>query len=411
MVASGTVDDLVLECLAERTLGTALLERARVPSGGYDRRLSRRLRALLPAARAASCRIMTNAGAANPVAGAVEAEKVAGELGLSGLRIATVTGDELTDLSPVRWSSPFDDRSRLLGAHAYIGADPLAAALDGGADLVIAGRTSDSALFLACALADLDDTSSALAGGLAVGHILECSGQLTGGNLELPGGVELTARELADLGYPIADVRSDGSARLRLPPGAPGRMSAVACALQLLYEVHDPTRYLTPDGALDLSGVRFVEVDGAVEMFGAALGGTVDTLKVVAFSWNGEIISDVEIGYSGDDADRRAGLAAEVLRLRLEKLGIARYRLDFVGVDSLGAPSKVHAGELRLHVSAACADDEQAGLVVDEVYALTLSGPAAGGGIRSEARPLLQMHEGLIPQREVRPQIAFRDVP
>lgn len=206
--------------------------------------------------------------------------RLASELGLSGLRVAAVTGDDvLSMVDQVAWEQPVT--GEILGAHAYLGADSLREAVVEGAHVIVTGRVADSALFSAELLPVLNDDADALAGATAVGHLLECSGQVTGGNFEMPDGSSLSAVEFANLGFPIARVGSDGSAEIGLPHGKPGRVDALTCTLQLLYEVHDPGAYITPDVVLDFTGVRFEEIgpnrvrmSGArAERGGATLGG------------------------------------------------------------------------------------------------------------------------------------------
>ena len=187
LAASGQVDAVVLECLAERTLVPGLRARRTNPEAGADPRLRRRLTPLLPAARANGCRIISNLGAANPAAAARQIAKLAGELDCKGVRVAGVLGDDVLHLrDEIAWERPVE--GDLLGAHAYLGTGGLIEAVEGGADVVVTGRVADSALFAAELAPYLDADPDAFAGATAVGHLLECSGQITGGNFEGPGG-------------------------------------------------------------------------------------------------------------------------------------------------------------------------------------------------------------------------------
>lgn len=413
MASSGIVDDIVLECLAERTLVQALRARREDPRQGYDPRLRRRLTPLLPVAREQGCRIVSNLGAANPSSAARAACDVAASLGLPGLKVAAVCGDDLAGrLDEVQWERPIV--GDWLGAHAYLGIAPIVDALEQGADVVITGRVADSALFAACAYPRLLPTDDALAGALAVGHILECAGQLTGGNLA-SADAALPAPDLARLGYPLAHIAADGSAELTVLPGAPARLDALTCALQLLYEVHDPARYITPDAILDLSGVRFeVLGENRVGMSGARYAGRPDMLKVVGFVAVPGVIADVEIAYAGDGATDRAEVAAEVLRHRLRGNDAGTIRIDRVGIDSVlgaaSAPSPAAPREVRVHVSALCADEDEALAVEDEVYGLTLAGPAGGCCIRSERRPCVETVDGFVARSRIVPAIQWSEV-
>ncbi|MDQ4061979.1 MAG: DUF1446 domain-containing protein [Pseudomonadota bacterium] len=414
LAASGIVDAVVLECLAERTLVPGLRARRVDPEAGSDPRLRRRLAPLLPVARENGCRIISNLGAANPAAAARRAAALAGELGLSGLRVAGVVGDDVMDrLEQVSWSEPF--AGELLGAHAYLGAEALVEAVLADADVVLTGRAADSVLFAAEAIPTLGNDPDALAGAVTVGHLLECSGQITGGNFEGLDGEMLSAAAFARLGFPLAKVAPDGSAEIGLLDGAPGLVDRLTCTLQLLYEVHDPSAYITPDVIIDLTGVRFEEIGrNRVRMSGARARGRPDRLKVSGFVEGPGFIADVEIGYAGTGGLRRAQVAAETLALRLDAFDQDSIRIDIVGVNSiLGAASLQAPGpaEARVHVSARCADAETAQWVEDEVYALTLSGPAGGGSVRSERRPRLDVVDGLIDRDLVETRLVWETAP
>ncbi len=404
LAASGMVDVVALECLAERTLVAALRARAASPEAGADPRLRRRLAPLLPFV-ARGCRVVSNLGAANPRAAARAASRLAREAGHAGLRIAALLGDDVAHLADrIAWEAPI--AGALIGAHAYLGADGLAAALAEGADIVLAGRVADSALFAAPVLARGGISDALRAGALAAGHLLECGGQLSGGNFAPPGGGGLDAAAMAALGYPLARLMPDGAAEIALLPGAQGRLDALTCTLQLLYEVHDPAHYITPDGVLDFTAVRFAQTGrNVVRMTGAAVAPPPERLKVVAFVERHGVIADAEIGFAGSAALDLARRAADTLRLRLADWAAEDLRIDLVGIDSIlgpaSAPPRAPPPELRVHVSARCEDGEAAQIIEDEVYALTLCGPAGGAGIRSERRPRIETISGLIPREAV----------
>ncbi len=409
LARSGQVDAIGLECLAERTLVPSLRARAVNKEAGFDPRLRRRLTPLLPPARQNGCRIISNLGAANPPAAGRAIAALARELGLGGLRVAAVEGDDVSGLlDHVAWVEPVD--GELIGAHAYIGADALVGPLVEGADVVVCGRAADSALFAAPLLPHLDGSPDSLAAALTIGHLLECSGQLTGGNFEAPGEAPLSAEDLARLGFPLAHVMRDGTAEITILDDVPGRVDRMTCTVQLLYEVHDPSAYITPDAIVDFSTVRFEQIDrNRVRMTGARHRGVPPTLKVSGFFARRGIIADIEIGFAGTGAYDRTCRAADTLRLRLSDWPEADIRIDIVGVDSIlgsaSVPTNALPAEARLHVSAICADEAHALIVEDEVYALTLSGPAGGAGVRSERRPRIDTVSGFISRDLVRPVV------
>lgn len=414
LAASSKVDAIALECLAERTLVPGLRARRADPNAGADPRLERRLRPLLPVAMKHDCRIISNLGAANPAAAGRQIAQLAGELGCTGLRVAAVTGDDVLPLlDHIKWEQPV--RGEILGAHAYLGADTLREAVVDGANVIVTGRVADSALFSAEVLPILTDDADALAGATAVGHLLECSGQVTGGNFEMPDGSSLSAHEFADLGFPLARVAVDGSAEIGLLDGKSGRIDALTCTLQLLYEVHDPSAYITPDVILDFCNVQFEQIaTNRMRMSGAKARGKPSRLKVSGFVEEPGVIADVEIGYAGIHALQRGRIAADTLRLRLADIPSDDLRIDLVGVDStLGtaasSPAPNRLPEVRVHVSARCEDAQMAQAVEDEVYALTLSGPAGGGSVRSERRPCLAVIDGFIDRQRVSTDIIWEN--
>jgi Acyclic terpene utilisation family protein AtuA len=415
IAASGLVDAVALECLAERTLVPGLRARKADPAAGADPRLRRRLTPLLPRARENGVRVISNLGAANPAAAARQIAALAGEVGCAGMRAAGVVGDDVLALKDeIAWATPV--RGELLGAHAYIGCDPIVEAIERGADVVVTGRSADSALFSAETVAILSNHPDALAGATTVGHLLECSGQVTGGNFEGPGGVSLAAEAYADLGFPIATVFPDGSAEIFLLRGKRGVINRLTCTLQLLYEVHDPAAYITPDVVIDFTDMTIEEVGpNRVRISGAKACGRPRTLKVSGFVDLPGFVADCEIGYAGTHAVRRARIAADALRRRLSDIADEDVRIDVVGVNSILGEASLPAGsepaEARVHVSARCPDAEMAQVVEDEVYALTLSGPAAAGSVRSERRPRLDVVDGFIDRDLVQTSLIWGDDP
>ena len=414
LAASGKVDAVALECLAERTLVPAIKARADNPEAGADPRLRRRLTPLLPAAASTGCKIISNLGAANPRAAGMAIAQLAKGLGVSGLKVAAVEGDDVIAMADkVKWVKPVT--GKLIGAHAYLGCVPMAEALEAGADVVVTGRVADSALFAAPLRQFLNSDPNALAGALTVGHLLECGGQLTGGNYDTLGGPHpgnpLSAADFAALGYPLALVYADGSADITVLDGAPAIVDALTCTLQLLYEVHDPSRYATPDLVLDFSGIRFEQIGhNIIRMSGARTSGPPPTLKVAGFIELPGFIVDCEIGFAGTGAWERAKRAADALRMRLSDWADEDIAIDLVGVNAIlraGSLSAPPPAELRVHVSARCQDAEISQQIEDEVYALTLSGPAGGCSVRSEKRNRIEVLDGFIDPALVKTQLLW----
>ena len=336
---------------------------------------------------------------------------MAGELGLD-CRIAVVTGDDVLDVVDVRQPSledgrPIDEHGELLSANAYLGADAVLPALDGRADVVLTGRVADPSLFLAVLCHRfgwaLDDWHR-LAAGTMVGHLLECAGQVTGGYFADPGRKQVP--DLANLGFPYADVEADGSATLGKLRDTGGMVTSATVREQLLYEITDPGDYVTPDVRLDLRSVT-VHDHGAdsVSVSGAAGRPRPEQLKV-SVGYHAGFRAEGEVSYVGPGAEARAQLAAELLEERLRPAGVA-LRLDLIGnIDPRGVPVDDLEHECRLRI-AAIADRERADDVCQEVESLYTNGPAGGGGVRTNVTEVVGIASALIERERVVPAVSF----
>ena len=407
----GELDYLVFECLAERTIALAQQRRRHDPDAGFDPLLERRMAAVLGPCAARGTRIVTNMGAANPTGAARCVREVARRLGLRGLRIAAVSGDDVLD-AVVAGGFRLEETGepatalgeQLISANAYTGAGPIVAALAEGADVVITGRAADPALFLAPQVHELGwamDDWDRLGRGTLTGHLLECAGQVTGGYFADPGASEVP--DLARLGFPIAEIDPDGNATITKLAGTGGRVTRATCTEQLLYEIHDPARYLQPDVVADFSAVTLVE-DGEdrVRVGGGRGAPRTGSLKVSVGhvdGWTGE----GQISYAGPGAEARARLALEIVRDRLARTGpaIAESRAELIGVDSV-APARAVRGapapEVRARFVARCGSRADAERVADEVESLYLNGPAGGGGVTRAVREVVAIASTLIPE-------------
>ena len=412
----GGLDYLVFECLAERTIALAQQRRRHDPSAGFDPLLERRMAAVLGPCAANGTRVVTNMGAANPVAAARCVADVARRLGLAGLRIAAVTGDDVLD-AVVEGGFRLDETGQpaaalgeaLISANAYTGVAPIVAALAEGADVVVTGRAADPALFLAPQVHELGwaaDDWERLGRGTLVGHLLECAGQVTGGYFADPGMNEVS--DLARLGFPIAEIEPDGNATITKLPGTGGRVTRATCTEQLLYEIHDPARYLQPDVVADFSAVTLAD-DGPdrVRVAGGRGRPRTGRLKVSVGhvdGWTGE----GQISYAGPGAEARGRLALDVVRERLEAVGpaLGETRAELIGVDSVGVDGAGAGGadradaaprEVRARLVARCASRDDAERVADEVESLYLNGPAGGGGVTGSVREIVAIASTLIP--------------
>jgi len=420
LAEKGRLDYLVLECLAERTIALAQLEKQRDPSRGYDPLLRERMRSVLGPCRANRVRIVTNAGAAHPVAGAEAVRDVARSLGLRGLKVAAVTGDDV--LEALRRGElaaedglPPDDR--VVSANAYIGAGAIVEALARGADVVVTGRAADPALFLAPLVHELGwpmDDWTRLGRGTLVGHLLECAGQVTGGYFADPGVKDVAG--LARLGFPLAEVDADGAAVVSKVEGSGGRVTAATCKEQLLYEIHDPSRYLTPDVVADFSEVEVSETGpDRVSVRGGKGHARPATLKV-SVGYRDGYVGEGQISYAGPGAVARARLALEIVAERLKLTGVRcrETRFDLIGLDSLhgtrlsSGASEPH--EVRARVAARTDRLEDAVRVGNEVEALYTNGPAGGGGASKLTREVLAVASALLPREKVATAVQILEV-
>lgn len=401
LAESGRVAFLVFECVGERTLAFGHRDRMLNPKAGYNSLLVPRLRALLPACRRTGTRIVTNMGAANPRAAAEVAQTVARDLGISGLSIAYVEGDEVTDALPPDTPLPEIDSTiadvgmRVVGANAYLGVEHLLPAVRTGADIVIVGRFADPSLFMAPIVDHhgwaLDDWHR-LARGTAAGHLLECGMQVTGGYFADP--PYKTVPDLAYCGYPIAEVDEEGGIVVTKLAEAGGCVTQQTVKEQLVYEVHNPSAYLTPDVTADFSKANLDEQGrDRISVSGITGKPRPDTLKVT-IGFDGGFQGEGGISYAGAGAGSRAELAREILDERLSNLHRVRGRLriDLIGMASLHSTAGVQianaeATDVRVHVAFASPEREQVELVMWEVESLLTCGPAGGGGFRGQIVP------------------------
>lgn len=424
LIASGGPAALMLEVLGERTLALAQRERRHAPDRGYEPALEALLRPIL--ARCAGHRIpvVTNAGAANPAGAGRAALRLARELGIAGLRVAVVDGDDIRGTGALDGLTAWEgeqqatlDGQEVIAANVYLGAAPIAAALRQGADLVITGRAADPALALGPMMAHFgwaEDDWQRLAAGVACGHLLECGSQVTGGYFGDPG-----LKDVPDphaIGFPIAEVSADGGFVITKPGGTGGVVHLRTVKEQLLYEIHDPAAYLTPDVVLDITGVT-LEQQGPdrVRVHGARGAARPAHLKATV-SLPGGWLGEGEISYAGPNARARAALAGQTLRDRLRAQGFAgRVRIDIIGVVSvfdgddgaLLADAMAMPDDARLRLAVATDTRPEAENAVREVLSLYCCGPAGGGGVRSRVVDRIRTLSFMVPRDRVHPRVTF----
>jgi len=420
----GELDVLIFECLAERTIALAQQARMKDPALGYDPLLEARMLAVLETCAAKGIRIITNMGAANPLAAAAKIREIALSLGIEGLKIAAVTGDDVLD--QLRQGDYLDDTGepvkalgeRLLSANAYLGAAPLVEALAQGADIVVTGRVADPALVLAPAIHAFGwamDDWERLGQGTLAGHLLECAGQVCGGYFADPGRKDVP--DLARLGFPIAVIGDDGSLEITKVAGSGGSVTTATCTEQLLYEIHDPAAYLTPDVVADFSAVTMRQSGPDRVAIDGAGGHPKSGMLKVSIGYVDSYVGEGQISYAGPGALARGRLAQEIVASRLALTGVAltEVRYDLIGVNSVNplqgeslAPG-AEPLEVRLRVVGRADSMREAVRVGNEVETLYTCGPAGGGGATKSAREVVAIRSTLLPAAQVAPAIHFEE--
>ena len=420
---------LIYEVMGERTLAIAQRLRRVNPDAGHSPYLERYLSRTLAACKRHGIRIVTNMGNANPLGAARRVHALARDLGIDGLRVAAVLGDDLlTFMSPAEVAAlPVVEGiglgdADIVAANAYLGARPVADALATGADVVLVGRTTDAALVLGPLLHEFGwaaDDWDRLAVGTVAGHLLECAGQVTGGYFCDPGFKDVP--DLAKLGFPIGEVSPDGDVVIGKADGTGGQVSRATVCEQLLYEVHDPGAYLTPDVVLDMREVT-LEQDGddRVRVRGARGAPAPDTLKATV-SVEGGWLGEATMAYAGPNALARARLAADVLRDRSGTIAPAEtVRVEVLGTgavfgnDAGEGPSyrgTPQWGEYLVRAAVRSADGAAVQAVVDEVQSLFCSGPAGGGGFRGGVSEQIRTASVLVPRAPVESRVRVEEVP
>jgi len=413
----GHLQALVFECLGERTVAYGHRDRMANPGKGYNAHLERRFRDILPACRAAGTRVITNMGAANPRAAALATLALARTLGLQGLKIACIEGDDVSQLVP-RDQPLMDEPGTLadvdmplVGMNAYIGVEAILPALEADADVIIGGRLADPSMFLAPLMHHFGwsaDALDRLGAGTLVGHLMECGMQVTGGYFADPGFKDVPA--LSTCGFPIAEVGADGQAVITKLADAGGCVTPATVKEQLLYEVHDPSRYLTPDVTADFSGVDVRSVGrDRVHVSGAGGRARPETLKVTV-GFDGGLQAEAGVSYAGPGAQGRGELAAQIIQDRVRNVHrlSGDLRVDLIGAHSLFATAghrATQSQDVRLHVALRTHDREEAELMLWEVESLLCCGPAGGGGYRGQITPCVMTKSVLIPREKVVPTL------
>lgn len=429
LVSRGNVQYICFDYLSELTMSIMQKQKQRDPSRGYAHDFVNLCRQILPEVKAQGIRLIASAGGVNPGGCAEAIAQVARNQGIA-LSIATVEGDDilgrLDDLPAQGYPlKNMDDGSdiggihdRVTSANVYLGVVPLLEALRGGADVIITGRNTDTSLFLAPMIHEFGwrmDELDKLACGICIGHVIECGAQVTGGNYT--GGWDRVP-DLARVGWPIAEVSEDGTAIITKPEGTGGLVEAGTVKEELLYEIGDPSTYITPDVVADFSQVRVEDVGpNRVKIWGAKGRPAPDTLKV-SISYTNGYRAFADLGFSWPQALEKAKLAARILEERFRIIGLKpeEVMFDYIGYNSLHGPLAEVPGhepqEVRLRVGIRTKTAEEARKLGPEIPCLVTCGPPQGGGYSARATPqeILEYWPALIPADAVRPEVRFVEV-
>lgn len=423
LIRCGGPAALIYETLAERTLALAQLAKRADPYAGYEPLLTDMLGPVLGKCLEHRIAIVSNFGAANPQGAARCIFRIAAEQGLRKPRIAVVSGDEIEDaqarqMLQEQLGEAFGEH-RFVCANVYIGAHAIADALRAGADIVVCGRVADPSLTLGPALAHFNwakDDWNRIACATMAGHLLECGAQVTGGYFADPGYKDVP--DLHKVGYPIVALQEDGSFEIGKAEPTGGIVDTRTVKEQLLYELHDPAAYQTPDVVADISEAEVRQAGpNRVAVTGIKGHPRPAQLKANIF-YEGGWLAEGEISYAGPRAGARARLAMEILRKRLPQLTI---RFDLIGVVSVFGDDAgrllEEAGDARLReaqdvrLRAACAHEDRAvaSFLLRELTALYTCGPAGGGGIRTGIRSRLNARSCLVPRETVTERFSFME--
>ena len=425
----GNVQYICFDDLAELTMAILEKDRKKDPTKGYTKDITQTMNVLLPECYPKGIKLITNAGGINPEGAVEEVKRVAEELGYGDIKIGLVKGDNIFDrlheVSP--YFVQYNDaeswvtyQDRLLFASVYLGAKPIVEALQQGADIVITGRTTDSAQFAAPLIYEFNwsfDDWNRVASAVLLGHLMECSGQVTGGNYT---GDWWNIQDLDNIGYPIAEVDQDGSFILTKVEGTGGKVSVETVKEQFLYEIHDPQNYYTPDVIVDFTSVVFEDVGpNQVRVSNVKGKPAPPTLKVLMGYENGWA-ADGMMGYSWPHALEKAEKAEEILRKQIDRIGINTEEIhsSYMGYNSLHGPLAHNVqtdslNEIYLYFAIRTKEKSDAAKFGKLLSPLAVNGPPFGGGGLGKGgkpRQLLGIYSCLIDRNVIENNVSVEIV-
>lgn len=430
LIERGNIDYLTFECLAERTIGLCQRDKLHDPNMGYSRLSEERLRRTLKPAWEKGVKIISNLGAANPAAAIALIRRICEEQGIKGLKLAAVTGDDVFDhvtsyydYDVLEFEGKLGDiREKLVSGNAYCGVEGIVEALRNGADVVITGRVADPALTLAPLCYEygwtLEKNPVQFGQGILAGHLIECGPQSTGGTFADP--PYRPAVDLAHMGFPIVDFEENGDFIITKPDGTGGIVCPDSVKEQVLYEIHDPKRYMTPDAIADFSQATLKQIaKDQVFVTGATSHGRPEKLKV-NFCYRDSYTCEGGVTYGGSSSLQRAQLAGEMVHERLNIMGIEtdEIRIDYIGYNSLYKDkiSRMICGdrmvfpEIRLRVAVRMKDYASAVRFSDEFDSMYGSGPFACGGVTMSISEIINVCSIFVDRSVIRSKVDYWEV-
>lgn len=428
LMLNGNIDYIIFECLAERTIAIAQQEKLKDPNKGYNGLLEYRFEKILSICKEKNIKIITNMGAANPLGAIKKIKSMAEEMNIKELKIAAVLGDDIFDkldryleCEVLELKTSLNTiKDKLVSANVYLGVDGIVEALKKGADIVVTGRCADPAIFMAPLIYEFGwdvENYDIIGKGIMIGHLLECGAQVCGGYFAVPGYNEV--EDLWNVGFPIAEVSENGDVIITKTETSGGVVSTHTCKEQLIYEIHDPKNYMTPDGVADFTTISLKELEkNKVFLTGATGKKRPATLKV-SIGYKDCFIGVGEISYGGSTAYEKAKLAAEVVKKRLDFTGVKydELKVDLIGVNSLYGNSigeklcdPTLLGEVRLRVAGRTVKREDAIKIGNEVETLYTNGPSGGGGVTKSTNEVVSICSIFIPREDIQLEVIYEEV-
>lgn len=415
LIKEGDLHYIIFECLAERTIALAQKEKASNPNKGYNNLLEYRMKKVIPLLKEHPVKIVTNMGAANPYEAAKKTKQICEENGLSDLKIAYILGDDIynqlinyKDYRTIESGNTLKDlEGSIISGNAYIGAQSIVDALRSGADIIITGRASDPSLTVGPLMYEFSKEFTDynfLAKASVAGHLLECGAQVTGGYYANLGNKKVD--DLWNIGFPIIEFDENGSMTVEKLKNTGGLLSTDTVKEQLIYEIHDPKNYLTPDVIVDFSNIEVQKQDDKISIFGIVGKKNSGKLKV-SVGYDAGYIAEGEISYGGSECLKLAELASEVVERRIEmkKLNFEEIRTDYIGINSLYSfyqnKNKIEIPEVRLRKAIRTSSRDDAKDFCFEIESLYTNGPAAGGGIRTQINEIVAIESILVDVEEI----------